>query len=143
MTFPDAAASRCCESCVEMVRVQAPGPRKVWFDRIPAGIVSTLGFVLLGPLGGVLVLVAIPDAFGIESSCVTQTGAVTTEGDAYVRAFAVLGTLGWLAVFGGVIFASIVERRTVVMLLPALWFVVLVLAALVAATVVGPAPCPA
>ena len=126
-----------------MVRVQAPGPRKVWFDRIPAGVVSTLGFVLLGPLGGVLVLGAIPDAFGIESSCVTQTGAVNTQGDVYVRTFAVVGTLGWLAVFGGVLFATIVGRRTVVMLLPALWFVVLVLAALAAATVIGPAPCPA
>ena len=88
--------------------MQAPGPRKVWFERIPAGVVSTLGFVLLGPLAGVLVLGAIPDAFRIESSCVTQTGAVNTEGDVYVRAFAVLGTLGWLAVFGGVMFASIV-----------------------------------
>jgi len=126
-----------------MVRVQAPGPRKVWHDRIPAGVVSLLGFLLLGPLAGVLVIVAIPDAFGIESSCVTQTGAVTTAGDAYVEAFAVLGTLGWLATFAGVIAASIVGRRTVVMLLPALCFVVLALAALVAAAFVGPAPCPA
>jgi len=113
------------------------------FNRIPAGVVSTLGFVLLGPLAGVLVLVAIPDAFGIASSCLTETGTVTTAGDVYVRSFAVLGTLGWLVVLAGVIFASIVGQRTVVMLLPALWFVALVLAALIAATVVGPAPCPA
>ena len=112
-------------------------------ERIPAGVVSTLGFVLLGPLAGVLVLVVIPDAFGIESSCLTATGTVTTAGDAYVRSFAVLGTLGWLGVVGGAIFAGIVGQRAVVMLLPILWFVVLVLAALVAATVVGPVPCPA
>ena len=71
------------------------------FNRIPAGVVSTLGFVLLGPLAGVLVLVAIPDAFGIASSCLTETGTVTTAGDVYVRSFAVLGTLGWLVVRSG------------------------------------------
>ncbi len=125
-----------------MARVQAPGSRKVWFERIPAGVVGTLGFVLLGPLAGVLVLVAIPDSAGIESSCLTATGAVTTSGDAYVSSFAVLGTLGWLVVAAGVIYASIVGQRKLVVLLPALWFVALVLAALIAATVVGPVPCP-
>ena len=113
------------------------------FDRIPAGVASTLGFVLLGPLAGFLVLVAIPDAFEIESSCLTQTGTVATAGDTYVSSFAVLGTLGWLVVVAGVVFASIVGQRAVVVLLPVLWFVALVLAALIAATVVGPVPCPA
>jgi hypothetical protein len=126
-----------------MVGMKAPGARRAWFDRWPAGVITTLGFVVLGPLAGVLVLVAIPDAFGIESSCVTATGAVTTAGDSYVAAFAVLGSVGWLAVFLGVIFAGIVERPAVGMLLPALWFAVLVSAALVAAAAIGPAPCPA
>lgn len=112
------------------------------FARIPAGVVSALGFVVLGPLAAVLVLVTIPDAFQVESSCVTQTGAVATDGDVYAGAFAVLGTLGWFAVFLGVIYASIAERPRLVMLLPAVWFVALVAAALAAAAFVGPALCP-
>ena len=110
--------------------------------RIPPGLVSALGFALLGPLAAVLVLVAFPRAFGIESACVSETGSVTTDGDVYVSAFAVLGTAGWLAVFLAVMYASIAERPRVVMLLPAVWAAVLVVAALVAAVVVGPAPCP-
>lgn len=110
--------------------------------RIPPGLVSAVGFALLGPLAAVLVLVVFPRVFGIDSACVTATGSVTTDGDVYVSAFAVLGTAGWLAVFLGVVYASIAERTRAVMLLPAAWFAALVAAALVAAALVGPAPCP-
>jgi len=111
-------------------------------DRIPAGVVSALEFVLLGPLAAVLVLVAVPRAFGIESACLGELGAVSTEGDSYVAAFVVVGTLGWLGVFVGVILASIAERPAVVIGLPALWSAVLVLAALAVAAVIGPVACP-
>jgi hypothetical protein len=50
--------------------------------------------------------------------------------------------MGWIGVFLGVLYGSIAERRGLVLLLPLVWFVVFVVAALVAAAVVGPVPCP-
>jgi hypothetical protein len=111
-------------------------------DRVPAGALSALEFALLGPLAAVLVLVAIPRAFAIESACLGELGAVSTEGDSYTGAFVALGTLGWLGVFVGVILASIAERPAIVIGLPVLWFAVLVLAALAVAAVIGPVACP-
>lgn len=101
-----------------------------------------LEFALLAPLAAIVVLDSIPDAFGIESSCVGPLGTVATEGDTYVQGFVVLGTLGWLGVFAGVLAAGIAERRSLALLLPVAWFVVLVLVALAAAAAIGPAPCP-
>lgn len=112
------------------------------FGHLPAGVVSTLEFVVLAPLALLVVLVAVPRAVGIESSCVGPLGAVSTHGDTYVAAFVALGTFGWLGVFVGVIFAAIAERPRLMLLLPALWFVVLVGASLVAALALGATPCP-
>jgi hypothetical protein len=103
---------------------------------------STLEFLVLGPLAAVLVLVLIPRASGIESSCSGPFGLVSTEGDTYVGAMVALGTFGWIATFLGVVYASIAESRAAVLLLPAVFFAVLVLAGLVAATVIGPSHCP-
>jgi hypothetical protein len=111
-------------------------------ERVPVGIVSALEFVLLAPAALLLVLVAVPRSVGIESSCVGPFGAVATEGDTYVAGFVALGTLGWFGVLVGVIFAAIAERRALVLILPAAWFVALVGASLVVAAALGATPCP-
>lgn len=110
--------------------------------RLPVGFLSALEFVLLAPAALIIVLVVVPRSVGIESSCVGPFGAVATSGDTYVAGFVTLGTLGWLGVLVGVIFAAIAERPRLVLLLPALWFAVLVAAALVVALAMGPTPCP-
>lgn len=103
---------------------------------------SALAILLLGLLAGIVVLLVIPSIFGIESSCVGAFGAQRTAGDTFVAGFVVLSTLGWLGVFLGTIFASIADRRDIVVLLPVLWFLTLVLAALVVAVFLGPEHCP-
>jgi hypothetical protein len=113
-----------------------------WVDRLPAGALSALAFVVLAPAAAILVLVAIPRGLEIESSCVTPGGVQKTAGDTFVAAFALLGTLGWIVAFLGTIYASIADRRGVVVLLPLAWFAVLVLSALVVAAFLGPVPCP-
>ena len=65
-----------------------------------------------------------------------------TAGDTFVAAFALLGSLGWVVAFLGAIYASIADRRGVVLLLPLVWFAVLVLSALAVAAWLGPVPCP-
>jgi len=115
---------------------------RLWLERVPVGVLSALGTLLLGVVAAMIVLIAIPNFFEIESSCVGASGVQRTAGDTYVGAFAVLGTLGWLGVLVASIVASIAERRDIAMLLPLLWFVTLVLAALGAAVFVGPEPCP-
>lgn len=116
--------------------------RPGWLDRLPTGALSALAFLLLGPAAAVLVFVAIPRGFEIESSCVTAGGSQKTSGDTFVAAFALLGTLGWIVAFLGAIYASIADRRGIVVLLPLAWFAVLVLAALTAAAWLGPVQCP-
>lgn len=106
------------------------------------GPVSALAFVLLGLAAAALVLLVIPGAFAIESSCVTSSGSTRTVGDTYIAGFVVLGTLGWLAAFLGMIYANIADRRDVAMLVPLVWSATLVLTALVVAALLGPAPCP-
>lgn len=119
-----------------------PERERPWLDRLPTGALSALAFLLLGPAAAVLVLVAIPRGFEIESSCVTSGGVQKTAGDTFVAAFALLGTLGWIVAFLGAIYASIADRRGVVVLLPLVWFAVLVFSALVVAALLGPVPCP-
>ncbi len=65
-----------------------------------------------------------------------------TNGDRYVAGFVVLGTFGWLAVATGTIFASIVDKRRLVVLLPLAWFLAFSLPAFVVGMAIGPAPCP-
>jgi hypothetical protein len=89
-----------------------------------------------------LVLVVIPRGFDIESSCISATGVQRTGGDDYVGGLVLVGTLGWLATFLGMIFANIADRRRLAALLPVLWFSALVAAALAVAVLVGPTPCP-
>jgi hypothetical protein len=116
--------------------------REPWLDRLPVGSLAALETLLLGAIAAFLAFYVFPRAFGIESWCVGPTGQQTTAGDTYVGAFAVLGTLGWLGVFLGIVYASIAERRGVVLLLPLLWFLALTLPALGVAVILGPEPCP-
>jgi hypothetical protein len=117
--------------------------RRSWSTHIPAGPVSALEFLLLGVAAAAVVLLWIPSAFGIESSCVGAAGVLPTSGDTYIAGFVMLGTLGWLGVFLGMLYASIADRNDVVVLLPPVWFLTFVLAALVVAATLGPVPCPA
>lgn len=115
---------------------------RTWPERAPAGAIGALEFLLLAPASAYLVLVAIPRAFGIESSCVGPTGSQQTSGDTYIAAFVLLGAAGWLGSFVGVLLASLAGRRGLVMLVPLAWAVVLVLAGLTVAALVGAVPCP-
>jgi hypothetical protein len=116
--------------------------RRRWVEHVPFGPLGALAFLILGLAAAALVLVVIPRGFDIESSCITATGLQRTGGDDYVGAFVLLGTLGWLATFLGMIFANIADRRRLAALLPFVWFSGLLVAALAVAILVGPAPCP-
>jgi amino acid transporter len=110
--------------------------------RMTAGWLSVVEMLVLGPAAAILVLGAIPSAFEVEWACVGATGSVRTAGDTYVAAFATLGTMGWLGVLVALIYAEIAGWQRLVAVLPLVWFAVLVAAALVAAAVIGPEPCP-
>ena len=103
---------------------------------------SALEILVLGFVAAWLVLLVIPNAFTIESDCVSEYGRVRITGDTYIAAAAVVGTFGWLAVAAGAIYARIAESSRVALLLPAAWFVAFVGGFLVAAAAIGPQPCP-
>jgi hypothetical protein len=100
--------------------------------------------VVLGILAAVLVLWAIPSLFEIEWECIAGAGGVESgKGDSYLSGVVVFGTLGWLLVAIGVVYAQIFGSRRGTLLLPAVWFATFVLGALIVATALGPQPCPA
>jgi hypothetical protein len=107
----------------------------------PSGWASFLEILILAPLAAVVVLGVVPSVFEIEWECVRGYGVVRTVGDSYLTGFAVIGTVGWIAVVAGMIFAHISERPRVALALPAAWFAVLVLASVVAGAAIGPAMC--
>ncbi len=107
--------------------------------RLPLGVIEIL---LLAPLAAILVLVAIPRMFDIESNCVGTYGVESGAGGSYFDGLSVAGTFGWLLVIVAVLFAHIAERPRLAALLPLAWFAVLVLTALVVAVSAGPLPCP-
>jgi hypothetical protein len=106
------------------------------------GLLGGLELLVLGPAAGVLVLWLIPEAFDIEWACIGSTGISRTAGENYIAAFATIGTAGWLAVIAAIVFAGIAGSRRAAAVLPAVWFAVLVGAALVVAAAIGPAACP-
>jgi hypothetical protein len=110
-------------------------------DRVPVGLVSLLSMLVLGVLAAWLVVDVLPQLFTIEASCVSGLGWQGSSGDTYFDAVMVAGTVGWLGVGVATIYASIAERRRLVLLLPVVWFLVLVVFALALAIVVGPALC--
>ena len=111
--------------------------------RPSAETLSVVEVLVLAPLAAALAFWLIPAAFGIDWSCVTSTGVGTTTGDSFARTVAVAGTLGWVFVLVGTLFAHIAERPRLAVALPAVWFVLLVGVMTIAAAAVGPAPCPA
>jgi hypothetical protein len=110
--------------------------------RFPVGSLSVLEILVLGPLAAFLVLHVIPSAFGVEWECVGEYGRERVAGDSYLAGFSVAGTFGWIAVIVGVLFAQIGESKNLVLLLPIVWFVVLVLTALLVAASMGSQLCP-
>jgi hypothetical protein len=118
-------------------------PRRAQGRELPVGWASFLEVVVLAPLAAVLVLGVVPATFEIEWECVRGYGVVRTIGDSYLTGFAVLGTLGWVVVLTGMIYAFVSERPRIALALPLVWFAVLVLSALVAAAAIGPATCSA
>jgi hypothetical protein len=110
--------------------------------RIAAPALSGLEILVLAPLAALLVLVVVPNGFAVEWDCIGPLGVQATRGDSFGRAVAVAGTVGWLAVLIAMLYAHIAERPRVAVLLPLVWFVVLVVGTVIAAAAVGPAPCP-
>jgi hypothetical protein len=98
--------------------------------RLHAGRLSLLEIVVLGPLAAFLVLRVIPSTFGIEWECFGEYGRERVVGDSYLAGASVAGTFGWLLVIVGVLYAQIAESRRLVVLLPLVWFLVLVLTSL-------------
>jgi hypothetical protein len=111
--------------------------------RITASALALLALVALAPLSVVAVVFAIPELFEIDWACIGPTGTGSRAGDLYIGLAAVAGTLGWVLVFVGVLFAHIAERPLLAFWLPVAWFGALVAGAAIAAAWIGPAPCPA
>lgn len=123
----------------EPMEARAPEHRS-W--HLSAGWLSVVELLVLGPLAAILVLGLIPSAFEIEWACIGPRGIEGTAGDTYAAAFGVVGTLGWFAVLAAAIYAEIVGARRLAVLLPVIWFAVLVSTALIAAAAIGPQLCP-
>jgi len=116
--------------------------REPRWRRFPAGPLSMLEILVLGPLAAFLVLRVIPSTFGIEWECFGEYGRERVVGDSYLAGISVAGTFGWLAVIVGVLYAQIAESRRLTVLLPLAWFLVLVLTSLVVSASMGPQLCP-
>lgn len=110
--------------------------------RVGSGWLSVLEIVVLGPLAAYLVLLAIPWLFEIESECIGPYGVQPVAGDSYFAGVSVAGTLGWLAVIAGAIYAQIADSPRLAALLPVGWFVVFVSGSLIVAAAMGPQLCP-
>jgi hypothetical protein len=124
-----------------MSQLLTTGPRHPRLH-VSAEWLAALEMLILGPLAAILVLGVIPSALEVEWACTTSLGTTRTAGEDYIAAFAVFGTIGWFGVLVASIFAGIADARRLAAILPVLWFVVLVGAALVVAWTVGPAACP-
>ena len=101
-----------------------------------------LEIVVLGPLAAFLVVYLIPSLMGLDWNCVGAFGPQRLSGDTYIAGVMVLGTLGWLLVALGVLFAQIAESERLAVLLPVAWFLLLVLSSLVISAAMGPKYCP-
>ena len=110
--------------------------------RVPVGWLSIVEMLVLGSAATLLVVEVIPSAFQIEFDCIVATGTRRTAGDTYIAAFAGLGTLAWLGVLLGIIYAEIAGALRLVAILPLVWFATVVVAALVTAAAISPALCP-
>lgn len=120
--------------------VRQEGSRRRLFSFDSLSLVEILVFI---PVAGILVLWLIPKWFDIQWSCVSGSGQEgNSAGDVFSNTLGVLGTFGWIVILIGVLYAHIAERPRLAAVLPALWFVLLVGGAAVAAAAIGPSPCP-
>ena len=110
--------------------------------RVGSGTISAIEILVLGLLAAYVVLLAIPSAFEIQSQCVGQYGTQHIAGDSYFAAASVSGTLGWLAVALGALFAQISESPRIAMLLPLAWFILFVSIFGIVAVAISPQLCP-
>ena len=110
--------------------------------KLPTGALILVETLVLAPLAALLAFWLIPNAFGVEWSCVTGTGIRNAGGERFAENVAVFGTVGWFAVLLGALFAQIADRERLAAALPVAWFVLLVTAMTIAAAAIGPAPCP-
>jgi cytochrome bd-type quinol oxidase subunit 2 len=115
----------------------------VHLHRPGIGLLTAVEIFVLGSLAAVLVLWAIPAAFGVEWACLTTEGVAQRSADTYADGVTLAGTLGWLLAGVAALFAIITEQRRLAALLPLAWFVAFVLVALAAAAAIGPQLCPA
>jgi hypothetical protein len=110
--------------------------------RLNAGVLCAVEIIVLAPLAAFLAFWAIPEAFGIEWSCIGAFGVSGSDGESFAQTVAVVGTIGWFVILLATLFASIAERERLAAILPFAWFVVLVAGMTIAAAATGPAPCP-
>jgi hypothetical protein len=129
----------------ERLPVSSPATAKAKREHhVPYGALGLLELVVLGVLAAFLTLWAIPHAFAIEWECLAKTGGVRSgDGDFYESGVVVIGTVGWLLVSIGVLYSRIFDSRRGTLLLPAVWFGIFVLGALIVATALGSQPCAA
>ena len=107
------------------------------------GPVSLLEILFLGPLAALFTLWLVPSLVGIEWQCASALGVVHVGGDTYLSTIVVFGTLGWLLVMVGAIYAQIAESHRLAVLLPLGWFAAFVAGALLIGLSLGPVSCPA
>ena len=101
-----------------------------------------LEILVLGPIAAVLVIGFIPSQFGVDWQCVGANGVQRVSGDTYLSGMIVAGTLGWFLVALGVLFAQIAESERLAVLLPVVWFFVLVVSAFALSAAIGSDLCP-
>jgi hypothetical protein len=64
-----------------------------------------------------------------------------TSADLYIAAFAVGGVLGWLVTAGLTALVYTATRRWLAIVVPAVWFGLLVVVSVIVAASIGPLPC--
>jgi hypothetical protein len=101
---------------------------------------STAGIIVLGPAGAALVLLVIPDAFGIEWFCLFE-GPTTKAADHYLAVAAIATAASWLALVVGTICAHRAGLANLGLALPPAWFVLIVASSIVVAAAIGSQPC--
>jgi hypothetical protein len=106
------------------------------------GLLSVVELIVLAPAAGIIVFRVIPSAFDVEWGCLGGFGVTRTDGDTYLAGLATIMAFGWLIVAVGILYAEIAENRRVAAALPAAWFGILVVLAIVWAAAIGPAQCP-
>jgi len=107
-----------------------------------SGSLGLLEVLVLGPIAAALVLRFIPSLFGVDWDCVGAYGRQRVAGDTYLAVMVVAGTFGWLLVALGMLFAQIADSERLAVLLPVVWFLVLVVSSFAFSAATGSEFCP-